>query len=559
MREAVDSKTKLIVNADQAHNDGRLYKCRVCSERVQLHKNTAYGSYFQHWHGTRREDCENYRAGTTSESLKIWQAVYEIRNRASLYAVFENSAHNKSWGLELYIPSSIFTPGMDCIIIRDAIPAPVKLLPSQSDNNLGCRVKVSPKEKYYINEDISGSISNYELVSELYRDKYNIFNCNDSGGRKLGDDTPLIRGNTYIIIVHKDKNLPIVEDSLCLGKQGDWESFVYTVPELLTEQEQLFLEESLDRNIISPGIRISLVTPAESKNTPFGGLIVPEDRNIILAVTGLEGQMVNFELAIKSSIGGMPRYQVEGQLPLYLNMGEFSAGIYDIFVSAESIAHLTLVIESFQIFEPKTLSLEFTEVSGEHYSIPLFSEVIYKCLDGVRKRTIAITGIQIPYPVNICLTIYNQGFSFIDECIDYPIFRNYREQWKIKFKANEQALIDRINAVVQHNQGFILDMGNFGKLRWEPVLPDGERKSAINLPNHVKKKIKWLCSIRSFYSHNTISSRYINGAIKQEVIQLLSAPDKKLIQSLVSGQGWDVRFAGHINSLIKQINDIRMR
>lgn len=559
MREAVDSKTNLIVNADQALNDGRLYKCKVCSERVQLHKNTAYGSYFQHWHGTRREDCENYRAGTTSESLKVWQAIFEIRNKVSLYAIFENTAHNKSWGLELYIPSSIFTPDIDGVIIRDAIPAPVKLLPSQSANNLGTRVKVSPKEKYYINENISGSISNYKLVSELYRDKYNIFNCNDSGGRKLGDDTPLIRGNTYIIIVHKNMNLPMAEDSLCLEKQGDWESFVYTVPELLTEQQQLLLEQRLNRNIIYPGIRISLVTPLESKNTPYGGVIVPEDRDIILAFTGLDGQKVNFELAIKSSMGGMNRYQVEGQLPLYLNMGDFSADIYDIFVPAESSAHMTLVIESFPISEPQTLSLELTEVSGEHYSIPLFSKVIYRCLDGVRKRTIAISGIKIPYPVNICLIIYNQDFSFGDERIDYPIFHNYREQWKIKFKADEQALIDRLNAVIQHNQGFLLDIGNFGKLRWEPALPDGERKPSINLPNHVKKKIEWLCSIRSFGSHNTISPRYVNGAIKQEVIQLLSAPDQKLIQSLVIGQGWDVRFTGHINALIKQINDIRMR
>lgn len=552
MREAIDLAKGIIISAGEGVKRGK-YICPCCYEHVQLIQSNTYGNYFKHWHGTKRQDCENYRGGISSSHYQSLQSFIEKRTKIALYVSTNITGNKQAWCLELYIPTSLLSkPYMEYILVRDASPAPVRLIPNQSVQHHGIRIKVFPREVYMLEERKNG-FTNYETVIGLQSNKLHIFKYGDVGGRILNDNDPLVLGESYIFLVHKNIKLPhVLEDGYKLEYQGDWLAVLFTFPTQLNCREKFNIEKQLNRTITYPSLQISILSPIGYKETAYGGKIIPINGNVILSISGLSGQYIDKVLVIKSGNNNeVSTFRLQGKLPLFVELGRLEGGLYDLFIPNED-ASLTISLEPIVVNQPSNIVFEIMDKkSNKIIRLPLYSKEIKTLITQVKKGLKSITRIQIPYPISAKFTVFDREGKQLQK--HWDIYTKYKEIWLQHIESEELELLEQIREAIGNDKSFILDAGCFGKLHWESGLARTETgENLIILPRKIKSQIRWLCSIQSRRGACSVPKQHMQLDMQLDIqIEGLAKSDRKLVERLlnVSKRGWDKKYVVYIRYL----------
>ncbi len=313
-------------------------------------------------------------------------------------------------------------------------------------------------------------------ISGLNIESGNLFTHKGDHGRRLSSHEHLDWGERYFLVWHKDYHEVIYRHEIVqrVMPQDNWECVEIQLPNQPITVIEDWVSRYLEREIQTPAITLSLVTPPIFR-TDENVVQIKETDDVVIAVTEPLGNNIQDTLVIKHERFPQRAMDLNDSSPALIDLGHLTQGKTTLSLNSSTkplILNCVCYQENLRL--PAAVFLKFQNDS----TLPAYS-------------------------LNICDSQF-MGLSF-------PTLMDFRILWKsandliwqattITTKKDEsqkdfqerakQAIIE----LFEKKELFIqLDLGHFG----QPLIqqPTVSSKSEYRLPNEVIQQLRWLASL----------------------------------------------------------------
>lgn len=553
---AIDRETGIELSIEKAKRYGE-YLCPCCGDKVDVARGPQRQS-FRHRYGTKRIDCDNYRAGIYRGSFGGWRYEIESRQRPALYGSSYISKEQRTWFLEIFLPQ--FTSQYD-LIVADGYSGVIRI-PNGSLPKSGTKVKVIPKDSQYqitqFKEGFGRPLSLH--LPGLAVNKINVFAYGDSTGRLLDESISLIRGQIYLLVYHKDmlNVTKALEDYLDLGDLNDWHAIIYRIPMNITPGIQHWITKYLSREVRLPNLSLKLISPAKCLTLANGSIVVPNDTEVIVAIDGAKGSKAPGLLGIKSSVNAKSEWvPLKGTLPQVINLGNLESGTYDLLIPGENTAFLQIITQPLQIIkEHFNIQFVFNQLDNieKKLAIPTFSKQITACFENVKfaKSEVASFFATKGIPFEL---IIKKTYRWIDQT-------NQSGDNTLICVTSSIEMVDRLTEALKNNWHISFNAGNFGSFEIFPRSKKEGLTPKLFLTDSLRNKIEWM------YQSNVGNNRtrlqpyyvgYVQRTITYQLLSLFDYNDQELLKKLGRIKSIQAELLHNYLDIISQVSRIGKR
>lgn len=526
---AVDMETGVEISVIKANRYDE-YLCPCCGDKVEVVKGLRR-NYFKHRYGTKRVDCDNYWAGTKNNSFGGWREEIETRQRLALYGSSYVSKGKRSWFLELYLPQY---DGPQDLVVVDGYSGIIRI-PNNSIPRGGTKVKVIPKKSQYLIKLVRDGCDDSVPIQlpGLTTTQINVFAYGDSSGRLLDESTPLINGQTYLMVYHRSmlNATKMLEDYLDLGDLNDWHAIICRIPMNISPAMHRWINSYLSREVCLPSLSLKLLSPAKCLTLENGSIIVPDGAAVIIAIDGAKGAKAPGLLGIKSSVNAKPEWiSLKGTLPQVISLGNLRIGTYDLLVPGESKAFLQIIIQPFPIIEEHfNIKMVFRQLdtAQEKLVAPVFSDQIKGIFEKVKLSEVEIVSFFIAEGIPFQLLIKRQGGEWTEQA------KRPGNMTSTRLDSNSE-IVDRLHEALRSNWHILFKAGNFGSFE---ILPRSKKglSQRLTLPHTLKSKIEWIF-LSNIGNNRTRLQAYYVGYVERmltnQLVNLFEYKDQELLKKL---------------------------
>jgi len=495
MDYAKDILTGKIVNAyEVAHRRG--FICPKCGKSViHYQKKSAHGHnpHFAHQKGEATTDCENYHPRQQNKDYVATPAEVSQRNSPKLTSNIEDYSFHLEivltnptlktphWYLAIAIAQTSVKKGE--VIIKNGLWGEVR----QPLSTTLAPIPIKTQEPDYQIEISGSDFEGMKSLPGLTLETGNLFTHKGDHGRRLANQKFLYWGEQYFMVWrHKDYQIERPSEIIqrTLIPQENWECVEIQLPPKPNHAISIWAQQYLGKEIKTPAIMLSLVTPpiySIHENT----LQIRDTDEVVVAITDPLGNDINDFLLIEQKMFQPTTIAIRGKSPIFIELGRLTLGETTLSLQKSSSTQL-LVLNCIPYPEQKTRRLPSAIflTFQNNLMAPAYSMKLYQDLQ-TRQHNILV-GIKFPVPMRFWIRAkYKNDLAWQIITINTDSEES-PEDFQNRAK---QAIIEVIN-----KQCFIqLDFGHFGQPFIQP--PIFESRSKSQLPKKVVQQIQWLANL----------------------------------------------------------------
>ncbi|MEK8018833.1 MAG: hypothetical protein VSS75_018320 [Candidatus Parabeggiatoa sp.] len=496
MEYARDITTGKDVKPDEVDRGTSLI-CPVCEKWVHYVQKSKDGRkpHFAHnkGEGTIDIECKNYHPSHhTPSTPSIFSDFHQFtENTPSTVPIFSGShqstekKNNYSFQLDIVLSNPILnTPSWYLAIVfaKTAIKYNYVIKQgligySHANSMHPVPVSVDINSQDYQVEIFDNSIlKDVITISGLNIESGNLFTHKGDHGRRLSSHKHLYWGEQYFLVWHKDYKVTCPPEIVqrVLIPQDNWECVEIQLPKKPSTVIKNWAYQYLEREIQTPAITLSLVTPPIFKKNEDVVQIKDTD-NVVIAVTEPLGNNIQDTLVIKHERFPQRAMDLNDSSPALIDLGHLTPGKTTLSLnSSTKLLILNCVCYQENLRLPAAVFLKFQN----DLTLPAYSLSICDS---------QFMGLSFPTLMNFRI-LWKSANDLTWQAI--TITPKKDESQKDLQERAKQAIIE----LFEKKELFIqLDFGNFG----QPLIQQAtvSSKSEYRLPNEVIQQLRWLASL----------------------------------------------------------------